>query len=148
MLIEMKSSKNHIMRTKDNEANETGIRRQLLLLWKTAAHSYDAVLDDPDKHILLEKPIALNVGKLDTMLEAWESSWVQFMDATMWMYHPGTAKMKEFLFDQHKFGQMKIGNGVINMEKLCWKWFEKTTRIMLMRSRACQLHISWNSCLF
>ncbi|KAI3819808.1 hypothetical protein L1987_13660 [Smallanthus sonchifolius] len=80
---------------------------------------YDAVLDDPDvdavyvplptslhvrwavlaaekkKHVLLEKPVALNVGELDTILAACESSGVQFMDATMWMHHPRTAKMKQ-----------------------------------------------------
>ncbi|KAJ0795895.1 putative D-xylose 1-dehydrogenase (NADP(+), D-xylono-1,5-lactone-forming) [Helianthus annuus] len=93
--------------------------------------SYDAVLDDPDvdavyvplptslhvrwavlaaekkKHVLLEKPVALNVGELDTILAACESSGVQFMDATMWMHHPRTAKMKEVLCDEQRFGQLK-----------------------------------------
>jgi len=90
--------------------------------------SYDAVLDDPDvdavyvplptslhirwavlaaekkKHVLLEKPVALNVGELDTILAACESSGVQFMDATMWMHHPRTAKMKQLLSDEQRFG--------------------------------------------
>lgn len=93
--------------------------------------SYDAVLDDPDvdavyvplptslhikwavlaaqkkKHLLLEKPVALNVGEFDQILEACESSGVQFMDATMWMHHPRTAKMREFLSDSSHFGQLK-----------------------------------------
>ncbi|GKA51816.1 uncharacterized oxidoreductase-like protein, partial [Tanacetum coccineum] len=86
--------------------------------------SYDAVLDDPDvdavyvplptslhlqwavmaaekkKHILLEKPVVLNIRELDTILEACESNRVQFMDATMWMHHPRTTKMKDILYDQ------------------------------------------------
>ncbi|KAI3513644.1 hypothetical protein L1887_20981 [Cichorium endivia] len=93
--------------------------------------SYEAVLDDPDvdavyvplptslhlrwavlaaekkKHVLLEKPVALNVGELDKILEACELSGVQFMDATMWMHHPRTAKMKEVLSDLQRFGQLK-----------------------------------------
>lgn len=93
--------------------------------------SYDAVLEDPDvdavyiplptslhlqwavaaakkkKHILLEKPVALNFKELDLILEACESNGVQFMDATMWMHHPRTPKMKEFLSDSHSFGQLK-----------------------------------------
>ncbi|XP_011100831.1 uncharacterized oxidoreductase At4g09670-like [Sesamum indicum] len=93
--------------------------------------SYDAVLDDPDvdavyiplptslhikwavlaaqkkKHVLLEKPVALNVGELDAILEACESSGVQIMDATMWMHHPRTAKMREFLSDNSMFGELK-----------------------------------------
>ncbi|KAL3504624.1 hypothetical protein ACH5RR_034465 [Cinchona calisaya] len=93
--------------------------------------SYDAVLDDPDvdavyvplptslhikwavlaaqkkKHLLLEKPVALNVKELDVILEACESSGLQFMDATMWMHHPRTAKMREFLNDSQRFGQLK-----------------------------------------
>ncbi|KAJ0580553.1 putative D-xylose 1-dehydrogenase (NADP(+)) [Helianthus annuus] len=93
--------------------------------------SYDAVLDDPDvdavyvplptslhvrwavlaaekkKHVLLEKPVALNVGELDTILAACDSNGVQFMDATMWMHHPRTVKMKQLLFDEQRFGQLK-----------------------------------------
>ncbi|KAL3504625.1 hypothetical protein ACH5RR_034466 [Cinchona calisaya] len=93
--------------------------------------SYDAVLDDPDvdavyiplptslhlrwavlaaqkkKHVLLDKPVALNVKELDVILEACESSGVQFMDATMWMHHPRTLEMKEFLSDPQRFGQLK-----------------------------------------
>ncbi len=93
--------------------------------------SYAAVLDDPHvdvvyvplptslhvqwavlaaekkKHVLLEKPVALNVKELDAILEACESNGVQFMDATMWMHHPRTAKMREFLTDPQQFGQIK-----------------------------------------
>lgn len=93
--------------------------------------SYDAVLDDPDvdavylplptslhiqwavlaaqkkKHILLEKPVALNVAEFDKIVEACESNGVQLMDGTMWMHHPRTAKMWEFLSDTHRFGQLR-----------------------------------------
>ncbi|KAK4489918.1 hypothetical protein RD792_000566 [Penstemon davidsonii] len=93
--------------------------------------SYDAVLDDPDvdavyiplptslhikwavlaaqkkKHLLLEKPVALNVAELDVILAACESSGVQIMDSTMWMHNPRTAKMKEFLSDASLFGELK-----------------------------------------
>ncbi|PIN00949.1 Dimeric dihydrodiol dehydrogenase [Handroanthus impetiginosus] len=93
--------------------------------------SYDAVLEDPDvdalyiplptslhlhwavlaakkkKHVLLDKPVALNVGELDEILAACESSGVQYMDATMWMHHPRTAEMKAFLSDERRFGQLK-----------------------------------------
>ncbi|KAH6827884.1 Oxidoreductase family protein [Perilla frutescens var. hirtella] len=96
--------------------------------------SYDAVLDDPDvdavylplptslhikwavlaarkhKHVLLEKPVALDVGELDAILAECESNGVQFMDATMWMHHPRTQKMKEFLSDSSSFGQLKSVN--------------------------------------
>lgn len=93
--------------------------------------SYEAVLDDPDvdavymplptslhvkwavlaaqkkKHLLLEKPVALNVKELDVILEAVESSGVQFMDSTMWMHNPRTAAMKEFLSNSELFGELK-----------------------------------------
>ncbi|TXG49520.1 hypothetical protein EZV62_025395 [Acer yangbiense] len=85
--------------------------------------SYDQVLDDPcvdvvylplptslhvhwavlaarkKKHLLLEKPTALDVTELDRILEACESNGVQFMDGSMWLHHPRTVKMKEMLFD-------------------------------------------------
>ncbi|XP_022871965.1 uncharacterized oxidoreductase At4g09670-like [Olea europaea var. sylvestris] len=96
--------------------------------------SYEAVLDDPDvdavymplptslhvkwavlaaqkkKHLLLEKPVALNVKELDVILEAVESSGVQFMDSTMWMHNPRTAAMKEFLSNSELFGELKSIN--------------------------------------
>ncbi|XP_073306591.1 uncharacterized oxidoreductase At4g09670-like [Primulina huaijiensis] len=94
--------------------------------------SYDAVLDDPEvdvvylplptsmhaewavraarakKHLLLEKPVALNVEELDLILEECESNGVQIMDGTMWMHHPRTAKIKEFLSDPSLFGELKF----------------------------------------
>ncbi|XP_062082682.1 uncharacterized oxidoreductase At4g09670-like [Humulus lupulus] len=90
--------------------------------------SYDQVLDDPcvdavylplptslhtqwavkaahkKKHLLLEKPAALNVAELDRILEACQSNGVQFMDGTMWLHHPRTLKMKNLLSDSKTFG--------------------------------------------
>lgn len=108
--------------------------------------SYEAVLDDPEidavyvplptslhlrwavlaaekkKHLLLEKPVAPNVAEFDKILEACEANGVQFMDGTMWMHNPRTAKMKEFLSDADQFGQLKsvsysnsIQNDVIHL---------------------------------
>ncbi|XP_043691227.1 uncharacterized oxidoreductase At4g09670-like [Telopea speciosissima] len=93
--------------------------------------SYEAVLDDPNvdavylplpprlhlrwavlaaekkKHLLLEKPVALNVDEFDQIVEACEANGVQFMDGTLWMHHPRTSKMKEFLLDTQRFGHLK-----------------------------------------
>ncbi|PSS17430.1 Oxidoreductase, N-terminal protein [Actinidia chinensis var. chinensis] len=93
--------------------------------------SYDAVLDDPDvdavyvplptslhrrwavaaaekkKHVLLEKPVALSAEEFDHIVAACEANGVQFMDGTMWMHHPRTAKMREFLSDSERFGELK-----------------------------------------
>ncbi|GAU28494.1 hypothetical protein TSUD_294970 [Trifolium subterraneum] len=59
------------------------------------------------KHVLLEKPVAMNVAELDRILEACEVNGVQFMDGTMWVHHPRTKKMKEALSDEQRFGQLK-----------------------------------------
>ncbi|KAK9757310.1 hypothetical protein RND81_01G155400 [Saponaria officinalis] len=93
--------------------------------------SYDEVLDDPDidavyiplptglrlhwvvkaaekkKHVLLEKPVAFTVEELDKILSACECNGVQFMDGTMWLHHPRTTSMEEFLRDPLRFGQLK-----------------------------------------
>lgn len=93
--------------------------------------SYEEVLDDPEvdavyvplptslhvrwavvaaskgKHVLLEKPVALNAVEFDEIVKACESNGVQLMDGTMWMHHPRTASMKDFLSDAHRFGQLK-----------------------------------------
>ncbi|CAN1759474.1 Uncharacterized oxidoreductase At4g09670 [Linum perenne] len=93
--------------------------------------SHDEVIDDPEvdavyvpvpvgqhsrwgvavaerkKHLLLEKPGAVDLGELDKILEACERNGVQFMDTTMWLHHPRTKKMKEFISDPKLVG--KIG---------------------------------------
>ncbi|WZY96882.1 LOW QUALITY PROTEIN: hypothetical protein YC2023_069211 [Brassica napus] len=93
--------------------------------------SYESILEDPEvdalyiplptslhvewavraaesgKHILLEKPVAMNVAEFDKIVAACEKNGVQMMDGTMWAHHPRTAKLKEFLFDSDRFGQLK-----------------------------------------
>ncbi|XP_031480863.1 uncharacterized oxidoreductase At4g09670-like [Nymphaea colorata] len=59
------------------------------------------------KHVLVEKPAALNAGELQEMLAICEEKGVQFMDGTMWMHHPRTAKMRELLSDATLFGNLK-----------------------------------------
>ncbi|KAL9665843.1 hypothetical protein QQ045_000164 [Rhodiola kirilowii] len=59
------------------------------------------------KHVLLEKPVALSADVFDTIVEVCDENGVQLMDGTMWMHHPRTAKMKEFVSDVDRFGQLK-----------------------------------------
>ncbi|OWM84631.1 uncharacterized oxidoreductase At4g09670-like [Punica granatum] len=59
------------------------------------------------KHVLVEKPPALDAEALGEIIAACEGSGVQYMDATMWMHHPRTAAMKGFLSDEEAFGQLK-----------------------------------------
>ncbi|XP_073156363.1 uncharacterized oxidoreductase At4g09670-like [Henckelia pumila] len=59
------------------------------------------------KHLLLEKPTALDVKELDEVLEACEANGVQFMDASMWYHHPRTEKMKDLLSNTELFGLVR-----------------------------------------
>ncbi|KAK2652183.1 hypothetical protein Ddye_012039 [Dipteronia dyeriana] len=94
--------------------------------------SYEALLDDPDidtvylplpvslhvkwavvlaqnkKHLLMEKPVALNVAEFDVIVKACEENGVQFMDGTIWVHNLRTAKMHEFLSDSERFGQLRV----------------------------------------
>ncbi|XP_019189421.1 PREDICTED: uncharacterized oxidoreductase At4g09670-like [Ipomoea nil] len=73
----------------------------------TALHSKWAVLAaQKQKHLLLEKLVALNSKEFDTILEAFESNGLQLMDATMLMHHPRAAKMKEFISNPDLFGEL------------------------------------------
>ncbi|TVU08585.1 hypothetical protein EJB05_41994 [Eragrostis curvula] len=98
--------------------------------------TYEALLDDPGvdavylplptslhvrwaaaaaargKHVLLEKPAALCAADLDAVLAACDAAGVQFMDATMLMHHPRTAKMREVVHDKDAFGDVKLINSV------------------------------------
>ncbi|CAN6450211.1 unnamed protein product [Victoria cruziana] len=62
------------------------------------------------KHVLVEKPVGLNAGEVREMLAICEEEGVQFMDGTMWMHHPRTAKMRELLSDASLFGNLKWVN--------------------------------------
>ncbi|XP_077249989.1 putative oxidoreductase At4g09670 [Tasmannia lanceolata] len=74
----------------------------------TSLHLKWAVMAaEKKKHVLLEKPATLNVGELDEILKACEANGVQYMDATMWMHHPRTEKMKEILSDRSLFGELR-----------------------------------------
>ncbi|GAV60461.1 GFO_IDH_MocA domain-containing protein [Cephalotus follicularis] len=71
----------------------------------TSLHVHWAVLAaQKKKHLLIEKPTALDAVELDQILEACEFNGVQFMDGSMWLHHPRTAKMKEMLLDSGLLG--------------------------------------------
>ncbi|XVE77445.1 hypothetical protein DITRI_Ditri13aG0063300 [Diplodiscus trichospermus] len=73
----------------------------------TSLHVHWAVMAARNsKHVLIEKPTALDVGELDRILEACESNGVQFMDGSMWLHHPRTVKMKEMFFDSKLLGDV------------------------------------------
>ena len=104
--------------------------------------SYESLLDDPDidavymplptslhlkwavltaqkkKHLLTEKPVALNVAEFDEILKACEENGIQIMDGTMWVHNPRTQKMKEFLNDKERFGQLKTVNILLGFSSI------------------------------
>ncbi|KAE8727808.1 Cytochrome P450, family 78, subfamily A, polypeptide 7 [Hibiscus syriacus] len=67
------------------------------------------------KHLLMEKPVALHVAEFDDIMKAFEENGVQIMDGTMWLHHPRTQKMKEFLQDKERFGQLKTVNSCLSL---------------------------------
>nr|CAB3494756.1 unnamed protein product [Digitaria exilis] len=62
------------------------------------------------KHLLLEKPTALCAADLDAILAACDASGVQFMDTTMWIHNPRTAKMREIIADKDTFGDVRVND--------------------------------------
>jgi predicted dehydrogenase len=94
--------------------------------------SYESLLGDPDveavylplptslhvpwatavaargKHLLLEKPTALCAAELDAILGACDAAGIQFMDTTMWIHNPRTAKMREIVSDKDAFGDVRV----------------------------------------
>ncbi|KAM3328033.1 putative oxidoreductase like [Capsicum galapagoense] len=113
------------------KANNFAIKNNLLSNSLKIYGSYSELLDDPlvdavymplptslhfhwaicaaekKKHLLLEKPTALNVEELDKIVDACEKNGVQFMDASMWYHHPRTCKMMEMILDSKLFGHVK-----------------------------------------
>lgn len=85
----------------------------------TSLHVHFAVMAAQNgKHVLIEKPTALDEGELVRILEACESNGVQFMDGSMWLHHPRTAKIKEMFFDSKLFGDVNYVSFLF--------WFEQS----------------------
>ena len=51
------------------------------------------------KHVLCEKPLALNVSEVDEMIAACREHGVQLMDGVMWYHHPRTKEMFQLISD-------------------------------------------------
>ncbi|KAL5703806.1 hypothetical protein ACHQM5_022313 [Ranunculus cassubicifolius] len=66
-----------------------------------------SIAAEKKKHVLLEKPVALDTKEFDEIVRVCDENGVQLMDGTMWMHHPRTQKMREFLDDKEKFGELK-----------------------------------------
>ena len=59
------------------------------------------------KHVLCEKPLAMNLSQAQTMVEACENQGVILMEAFMYRCHPQTAKLIELLRDE-TIGRVKM----------------------------------------
>jgi predicted dehydrogenase len=59
------------------------------------------------KHVVCEKPCALNAADLEEMMAACRRNRVQFMDGVMYMHHPRMGAMRSALNDEAGFGQIR-----------------------------------------
>jgi xylose dehydrogenase (NAD/NADP) len=104
--------------------------------------SYDALLEDPDidvvyislpngmhaewainaaragKHILCEKPLAMNTAEVDAMGEAAAQAGVVLLEALMYRHHPQTLRVKEIL-DSGTIGELLVIRGSFTIDIAC-----------------------------
>jgi predicted dehydrogenase len=59
------------------------------------------------KHVVCEKPCALNAADLQQMIAACRKNRVQFMDGVMFMHHPRMEQMRRAIDDHSAFGAIK-----------------------------------------
>jgi len=74
----------------------TGLRKNWVL--RAAQHG---------KHLLCEKPCAVNVAELEAMLGACRRHGVQFLDGVMFMHSPRLARLREVLDDGRSVGSIR-----------------------------------------
>ena len=58
------------------------------------------------KHVLCEKPLAVNLAEATAMAAACQRNGVQLMDGVMWAHHERTEKMKQII-DSGELGQLR-----------------------------------------
>ncbi|RFU61802.1 Gfo/Idh/MocA family protein [Peribacillus glennii] len=68
-----------------------------------------------NKHVLCEKPAALEVGQLEDMISACKENGVLFMEGFMYRFHPQHQKVKDLLAEK------AIGN--IKMVRACFSFY-------------------------
>lgn len=74
----------------------TGLRKQWVLRAAAAG-----------KHVLCEKPCAVNLADLREMTDACRKNNVQFMDGVMFMHNPRMPRVRQFLDDGQSVGTIK-----------------------------------------
>jgi predicted dehydrogenase len=74
----------------------TGLRKEWVLRAAAAG-----------KHVLCEKPCAVNAADLEKMISACAKHRVQFMDGVMFMHSPRLAKVSKFLDDGKSVGEIR-----------------------------------------
>jgi predicted dehydrogenase len=74
----------------------TGLRKDLVI--RAAQHG---------KHVLCEKPCAVNVADLEAMLAVCRQHSVQFLDGVMFMHSPRLARVREVLDDGRSVGPIR-----------------------------------------
>lgn len=60
-------------------------------------HEWTIKAAEHGKHVLCEKPIAMNASQAEEMAAACRENNVQLMDSTMWVHSPRAREMKQFL---------------------------------------------------
>ncbi len=68
------------------------------------------------KHVLCEKPLAMDVNEAKMMADACSKNGVQLMDGVMWVHHPRTKMMKEKL-QENILGELRRVTSAISF---CW----------------------------
>jgi predicted dehydrogenase len=62
-------------------------------------HEWTILAAERGKHVLCEKPLALNYSQAREMADACRQHDVQLMDGVMWVHHPRTIQMQRFVRD-------------------------------------------------
>ncbi|EOA33418.1 hypothetical protein CARUB_v10020532mg [Capsella rubella] len=87
--------------------NDANVDAVYLTMPVTQRGKWAVMTAEMKKHVLIEKPPALDATELDKIVEACERNGVQFMDGTIWLHHQRTVKIKETLFDSGLLGDVR-----------------------------------------
>ena len=80
------------------------------------------------KHVLCEKPCAINADGLETMLAACREHRVQFMDGVMFMHHHRMAQVRKVLDDGVSTGQIRRITSTFSFQG-AGEFFQKNIRV-------------------
>ncbi|TWT98504.1 Gfo/Idh/MocA family protein [Stieleria varia] len=105
-------------------------------------HQWCVKAAEAGKHLLCEKPLAMNAEQAVEIDQVCSASSVRWLDATGWQHHPRTDQMKQWLLE-NRFGEIGHVTAAVSFYK---PFLSDEHRLDSSLGGGCLLDLAWYTC--